>query len=165
MRSKPDSTIKLILKEVGADRGSGYAKLDKKGNIAVEQLIKIAEKNMDKMNAYTLKNAVKEAAGACVPMGVIVEGMHPKEFCKKVDEGAYDSEIKEKKTTVSEEKKKVLAEQLKKAQEEVSGDFAELKKKLEAKAQKDAQKAAAAPGAAPAPGAAKPAGKTPAKKE
>ena len=154
MRSRPGSTIKLIMEALNIPKGAGYAALDIKGNISVEQLIKIAEKNMSKMNAYTLKNAVKQAAGACVPIGVIVEGMHPRDFSKKVDEGIFDKEIDGKITTVSEQKKKQIAEQLKKEQARVAPDMEAMKKKLEAKAQKEAakeaSKAASAAPAAPA---------------
>ncbi|MBN1923327.1 MAG: hypothetical protein JW791_01030 [Nanoarchaeota archaeon] len=149
MRSAPNSTIKMIMKELGMAKGAGYGALDIKGNIAVEQLVKIADAKMKDMSAYTLKNAVKTAAGACVPIGVIVEGMIPKDFARKVDEGAYDKEINGKITTVSEDKKKLLAKQLKEWQAKVAPDFEEVKKKLEAKAQKEAMKEAkAASGAA-----------------
>jgi NCAIR mutase (PurE)-related protein len=147
----------MILKEVEQAKGSSYAKLDKKGNISIEQIIGIAKKKMNDMNSYDLKNAIKEVAGACVPMGILCEGLEPKEFSAKINKGIYDEQIKSEKTTVSPEKKKDLAAQLKKAQAELAGDFDALKKKLEAKAAKEATKAAkAAPakGAKPAPAAA-----------
>ena len=152
MKSGPNTTCRMILKEVGQAKGSPYAKLDKKGNISVEQIIGIAKKKMESMNSYTLKNAVKEVAGACVPMGILCEGMHPKEFAEKVNKGVYDQEINSEKTALSAEKKKILDAQLVKAQAALAEDFNELKKKLEVKAQKDAAKAAT-PGAKPAPGA------------
>ncbi|PIU63483.1 hypothetical protein COS83_00490 [archaeon CG07_land_8_20_14_0_80_38_8] len=144
MRSKPGSTIKLLMAEAGISKGSGLARLEKAGNIAVEQVIKVAKQRMTKMYSYTLKNAVKETAGACMPMGILVEGMSPKMFCKKVEEGAYDNEINNEKTSVSEDKKKILQQQLVKAQAEVSGELDELKKKIAAKAQKEATRTGAA---------------------
>ncbi|MFA5333771.1 MAG: hypothetical protein WC376_04720 [Candidatus Nanoarchaeia archaeon] len=160
MKSGPNTTTRMILKELEQPKGSSYAKLDKKGNISIEQIIGIAKKKMDDMNSYTIKNAVKEVAGACVPMGILCEGLEPKEFCAKINKGVYDEEINSQKTTVSPEKKKVLAAQLNKAQAELAGDFDALKKKLEAKAAKEATKASKA---APAKGA-KPAAPAPAKK-
>ncbi|MDD2678790.1 MAG: hypothetical protein PHT91_00975 [Candidatus Nanoarchaeia archaeon] len=150
MKSGPNSTSRMILKEAGAEKGSGYAKLDKKGNISIEQIISIAKKKMNEMNSYTLKNAVKEVAGACMPMGILCEGMNPKEFCAKISKGDYDEEINSEKMQTSEEKKKNLQEQFKKEQSKLSGEFEELKKKIEAKAQKEATKAAKA---APKPAA------------
>jgi len=155
MKSGPNATSRMILKELGQAKGSGYANLDKKGNISIEQIIGIAKKKMDSMASYTLKSAVKEVAGACVPMGILCEGMHPRDFCSKISEGAYDEEIKQEKTSMNPEKKKVLDAQLKKAQGELAGDFDALKKKLEAKAAKEAAKATAPqkgakPAAAPA---------------
>lgn len=137
-----NSTTELILKAIGAKKGSGRARLEKVGNISVEQLIGIAKKKMKDMNSYTLKNALKEAAGACVPMGVICEGMHAKEFCKKVDEGVYDEEIKNEKTSVSEEKKKLLAKQLAEEQDSHVSEIEEIKVKEEAKLQKATMKEA-----------------------
>ncbi|MDD4352994.1 MAG: hypothetical protein PHN56_00910 [Candidatus Nanoarchaeia archaeon] len=157
MKSGPNATSRMILKEIGVAKGSQYAKLDKKGNISIEQIIAVAKKKMVDMNSYTLKSAVKEVAGACVPMGILCEGMIPKDFCAKISKGDYDEEIKSEKTTITAEKKKQLEEQLNKAQSELAGEFDALKKKLEAKAQKEATKAAkAAPaqGAKPAAGAA-----------
>jgi NCAIR mutase (PurE)-related protein len=163
MKSGPNTTSRMILKELGQPKGSPYAKLDKKGNISIEQIIGIAKKKMNDMNSYNLKAAVKEVAGACVPMGILCEGMNPKDFSAKVSQGVYDEEIKSEKTSISPEKKKLLEEQLKKMQSELAGDFDALKKKLEAKAQKEATKATkatkGAPGAKPAPAAAAPAKK------
>jgi Ribosomal protein L11, RNA binding domain len=144
MKSGPNTTSRMILKELGQEKGSAYAKLDKKGNISIEQIIGIAKKKMKDMNSYNLKNAVKEVAGACVPMGILCEGMIPKIFCKKVNKGVYNEEIKAEKTTLSPEKKKELDEQLTQTQGELAGDFDALKKKLEAKAAKEASKAAKA---------------------
>jgi hypothetical protein len=155
MKSGPNATSRMILKELGQAKGSGYANLDKKGNISIEQIIGIAKKKMDSMASYTLKNAVKEVAGACVPMGILCEGMHPREFCDKISQGTYDEEINSEKTSMNPEKKKVLDAQLKKAQGELAGDFDALKKKLEAKAAKDAAKAAPKTGAKGAPAAKK----------
>ncbi len=42
------------------------------------------------MLAYTLKAAVKEVLGACVPMGVTAERMHARECQKAIDEGKFD---------------------------------------------------------------------------
>ncbi len=142
MKRDPNSTIRAILKELGLKKGSGLARLDIVGNLAVEQMVKIALDKRDRINAKSLKDAVKVVAGACVPMGILCEGMSAKEFAKKVDEGVYDDVINNKITKVSEEKKKVLADQLKKAQAKVAPELNELRKKMEAKAQKEAQKQA-----------------------
>lgn len=144
MKSGANAASRMILKEIGLDKGSNYAKLDIKGNISVEQIIKVAKAKMPDMNSYILKNAVKEIAGACVPMGILCEGMHPKDFCAKVNKGKYDEEINSEKTQMAPEKKQILASQLKKAQSETAEEFDSLKKKIEAKAQKEATKAAKA---------------------
>jgi peptidoglycan hydrolase CwlO-like protein len=96
---------------------------------------------------------VKETAGTCVPMGVLCEGVHPKEFAKKVDSGAYDAEINSAKTVVSAEKKALLAKQLADDKAYFNEEREELKKKAELKAQKSAQQAAAAAKTAAVPAA------------
>lgn len=130
------------MKAVNAPKGSGHAKLDIKGNLAIEQMIKIAKENMDKMNSYTLKNAVKEVAGACVPMGIVCEGMTSKAFCKKIDSGDYDEFLDGEITTMTPERKAEIKKGFEVAVENVSEEFEDLKKKIAIKEQKEAQKAA-----------------------
>lgn len=142
MKSGPNSTVRLLLKEAGAEKGSGLAGLEKKGNLGVEQIIKIAKQRMDSMYSYDLKTAVKETAGACMPMGLLCEGMSPKEFAEKVDEGVYDKEIKSEKTELSEEKKQKLKQELEEVNERLAPELQALKKERELKALKRAKREA-----------------------
>ena len=103
----------LIKKELNLDKGSGYPQLDKKGNLSIEQVIKIAKVKMDSLLVNNLKSAVKTVVGSCVPLGVLVEGKIPIEAGKDIDEGKYDKEIDSEATETSDEKKKVLGDQLK----------------------------------------------------
>jgi len=52
--------------------------------------VKIAKIKRPQLMAKTLKAAVKEILGTCVSMGVLVEGKHPKEVIKEVNEGVWD---------------------------------------------------------------------------
>jgi large subunit ribosomal protein L11 len=146
----------LIMKEIGVEKLASNPKLEKVGNLAIEQVIGIAQAKLDTLNCLSLKSAVKTMIGTCVSIGVLVEGMDPKEATKAVNDGKFDKEIAAGKTEVSADKKKILAQQL-------SAKKAELEKKLkEIKAAQDAAAAAApvaaaAEGAAPAAGAAAPA--------
>ncbi|MBN2110928.1 MAG: 50S ribosomal protein L11 [Methanosarcinaceae archaeon] len=83
-------TAALILQELGLQKGSGQAGTEVIGNLTVPQAAKIARMKKDDILAYTLKAAVKEVLGVCVPMGVTAEGMHARECQKEIDEGKFD---------------------------------------------------------------------------
>ncbi|MBM3309663.1 MAG: 50S ribosomal protein L11 [Candidatus Altiarchaeales archaeon] len=84
-------TTALIKKELGIEKGTK----DKTpvGDISMERLVEIAKKKRDSMLASNLKNAVKEAIGACQSLGVNIEGKRPREAIKEINEGRYDSVI------------------------------------------------------------------------
>ena len=115
----------LILKELGVKKGSSNPNIEKVGNLAIEQVIKVAKMKMGGMLSYELKKAVKEVIGTCVSMGVLVEGDEPKELLKRIDAGEFDKTIKSGKIEVSAEKKAELADKLEKAREEIAEELAE----------------------------------------
>jgi len=61
----------------------------------MEQCVKVAKMKRESLLAKTFKGAVKEVVGSCVSMPVTVEGKIPKETLKDIDEGKYDSILKE----------------------------------------------------------------------
>ena len=83
----------LILKELGAEKGSGSAGTHKIGNITVEQAIKVAKMKYDNLLGKELKQKTKEIIGTCVSIGVTVEGKKPQEIQKAIDEGEHDSKF------------------------------------------------------------------------
>ena len=115
----------LIKKELSLEKGSAQPEKEKVGNLAIEQIIKVAKMKQDSMLVNNLKGAVKSVIGSCNSIGVLVEGKNAKEINEDVDNGNYDKEINEEKTEISEEKKELLKEQLESVQEE-------LKKEIEA---------------------------------
>lgn len=84
------TTSALIIKELGIEKGSGATGHDWVGNLTMQQVVKIAKIKWPQLMAKTLRAAVKEILGTCVSMGVKVEGKHPKEVIREVDEGAWD---------------------------------------------------------------------------
>jgi len=88
-------TSALILRELGVEKGSSDAKNSSVGNLTMEQVVKIARMKRDGMLASSMRSAVKEVLGTCVSVGVTVEGKHPKEVQKEVDEGKYSELIGE----------------------------------------------------------------------
>ena len=89
------TTSALIIKELGVKKGSGATGHDWIGDLKMEQVIRIARVKWPQLMAKTLKAAVKEVLGTCVSMGVKVEGRHPKEVIREVDEGAWDEFIEQ----------------------------------------------------------------------
>jgi len=85
----------LIVSELKIEKGSGSPKTQKVGNLNIDQIVKIAKMKSAELLSTNLKRSVKEVLGSCVSMGVTVEGKDPKEVQKEVDEGIYDSTLKE----------------------------------------------------------------------
>ncbi len=145
----------LIMKEIGAEKLASNPKFQKVGNLAIEQVIKIAKMKLDTLNCLAMKSAVKTIIGSCVSIGVIVEGMEPRDATKAVNEGKFDKEINSESTTVSAEKKAILAQQL----SETKAALEKILNELKAEAAAAAPVEEAAVEAAPAEGAAAPAAK------
>jgi large subunit ribosomal protein L11 len=88
-------TSALIIKEAGIEKGSGTPNTQTVGNITAKQAVKIARMKKSDTLAKTLKNAVKEVVGSCVPLGVTFEGLKPKEAIGVINSGKFDSEFSE----------------------------------------------------------------------
>ena len=146
---KSPPVAELIKKELGIEKGSGASKKLKAGNLAIEQVIKIAKTKYDSMLVNDFKTAVKLVVGSSVSIGVLIENKEPKIIMNDIANGVYDKEINEEKTNASAEKLVQLKQYygaLKTKQEAI------IKKEEEEKAAKEAEKAAAQP-ATPADGA------------
>jgi len=83
-------TSALIMKELGIEKGSGKPKTEKVGDLSLEQARKIARMKQEAVLGRNLKKAVKEIVGACVSMGVTVEGKDPRDVQKEIDAGEHD---------------------------------------------------------------------------
>lgn len=142
----------LIMKEIGVEKLAANPKFEKVGNLAIEQVIKIANSKMDSLNCTAPKSAVKTIIGSCVSIGVIVEGMYPNEAIKAVNAGKFDSEIKENRTTVPEEKKKVIIQQLDEVKAALQKELEAMKAAEEAEKPAEAEAVVEAEGAVPAEG-------------
>ena len=131
----------LIKKELGIEKASGDHKKLKAGNLAIEQVIKIAKIKHQDMLSKSFKSAVKSVVGSCASLGVLIENKDAKEVEEEIVAGKYDNEISQEKTEADEEKLKQLKkyfEDLRKKQEEI------IRKEEEAKAAEEAAKAAVA---------------------
>lgn len=88
-------TSALILKELNLEKGSGNAGTENVGNLTVEQAAKVARMKRGNLLASNFKAAVNEVIGTCVPMGVTVEEMDPRETQKAILEGRFDDRLEE----------------------------------------------------------------------
>jgi large subunit ribosomal protein L11 len=86
-------TSALILKEIGAEKGSGDAGKTKVGNLTIAQAIRIANMKADTMLAKSLKTRVLEVIGTCVSMGVTVDGRPAKEVSREIEAGRHDKQL------------------------------------------------------------------------
>lgn len=87
-------TSALITKEAGADKGAGNPKTEVKGNLKFEQVMKIAEMKMGKLNSYTMRSACREIIGTANSMGITIDGKHAKQVQIDFKDGKYDSHFK-----------------------------------------------------------------------
>jgi large subunit ribosomal protein L11 len=83
-------TSALILKELGAEKGSGEAGKTRIGNLSLAQVVKIANMKADVMLGKDLRGRVLEVVGTCVSMGVTVDGKGPKDVTPEIRAGKYD---------------------------------------------------------------------------
>ncbi|MFW9958712.1 MAG: 50S ribosomal protein L11 [Candidatus Odinarchaeota archaeon] len=88
-------TSALILKEVGAPKGSGTPNTAIIGNLTVDQLKSIAKGKANDLSAQTMKAAVLTISGTCGQMGVNIEGKTAKQFQNEVREGLWDAQLDE----------------------------------------------------------------------
>lgn len=153
------SVSELIKKEAGLEKGSGEAKITKVGNIAFEQVVKIAKMKSQNLLAKDLKAAVKLVVGTAQSLGVMIDNKEAKEIEKDIESGKYDSEINNEITEVSEQKKKELSAYFAK----VKAQQEKTKKAIEeAKAAEEAAKAATASASSTPSSGAAPSSGTPA---
>jgi len=80
----------LIVSELKIEKGSATPHTAKVGNLAIDQVIRIAKMKRPELLSKTLKSAAKEVLGVCVSMGVTAEGKDPREVQKEIDAGKYD---------------------------------------------------------------------------
>jgi len=83
----------LIKDELKIDSGSHKAKHEIVGTLTIEQLVKVAKMKSDSLLGATLKAKAMEVAGACVSMGVNIDGKPAKEVIKLIKEGAYNAAL------------------------------------------------------------------------
>lgn len=86
-------TSAMILREIGAEKGTGTAGKAVTGNMSFEQVVKIAAAKEKDLLDSTLLKRVKSVLGTCVSMGVTVDGKPARQVQREVKEGAYAEKL------------------------------------------------------------------------
>ena len=87
-------TAALVIKEAGAQKGSGKAGEEFAADMDMGKIIKVAKLKIDNSYAYDVRGSVREVLGSCVSMGIKVGGKTAKEVLKEIDEGKWDEKLK-----------------------------------------------------------------------
>jgi large subunit ribosomal protein L12e len=83
------SASAMVLKELHEpprDRKKGPKNIVHNGNLTLDQVIDIARAMRPRSRARTLTGTVKEILGTCASIGVKVNGKHPKDVQKEIDD-------------------------------------------------------------------------------
>ncbi len=118
-------TAALIKKEAGVEKGASNAKNEKIADLMLEQIIKIARIKEGNLGGNTMKEKVKEVIGTCVSMGILVEGMNPKDALRAIEAGKFDAKIKSGRTELTEEERRHMEEEKKRLKEEMEKKMVE----------------------------------------
>ena len=102
------SVITLLKKELEVEKGSAEPDKTRIGNLAIEQIIKVAKTKQPNMIVSDFKAAVKSVVGSCVSLGIFIENKEPKEVIEEIEKGNYDKEIESQSTEVQAEKKQKM---------------------------------------------------------
>lgn len=86
-------TSALLVKELGVEKGSGDMKNNKIGSLTTAQIAKVARMKIDALTGATAMKRCKEVAGVCVSMGILIEGLDPREWQKRVETGEWADQI------------------------------------------------------------------------
>ena len=85
----------LIKDELGLEKGASNPRLDKAGNLTIDQLVRICKMKWDSLLGADLTNKALEVTGSCVSMGIYIDGKPPKEAQRLIKEGAYSAALGE----------------------------------------------------------------------
>jgi large subunit ribosomal protein L11 len=87
------SAAALVLKEAGLQKGSGTSGTDWVGDIAMENIVKVAKTKLESSYASSLKSVSKEIIGTCLCLGVKIEGKTPKQITTEINDGKWDEKF------------------------------------------------------------------------
>ena len=86
-------TAEIVKKEAHIEKGAGNREAPA-GNLEFAKVVKIAKSKSNSLGK-SLKDTVKEVLGSCVSMGVNVDGKKARDVIAEVDNGNFDSQLKD----------------------------------------------------------------------
>ena len=98
----------LIKQEAHIEKGSGSPHTDLVADLKIEQVIKISKMKGDGLSGKDTLSRVKEVAGTCNSMGVMIEGKRAVDTIADLNKGMFTEEIRLEKTELSAEELKEL---------------------------------------------------------
>jgi large subunit ribosomal protein L11 len=98
----------LIKQEAHIEKGSGSPHTDLVADLKIEQVIKISKMKGDGLSGKDMFMKVKEVAGTCNSMGVMIEGKRAVDTIADINKGMFAEQIKAEKTELSAEALKEL---------------------------------------------------------
>ncbi len=87
------SAAALVLKEAGLQKGSGTSGTDWVGDIAMDNIVKVAKTKLESSYASSLKSVSKQIVGTCLCLGIKIEGKSPKEITTEINDGKWDEKF------------------------------------------------------------------------
>ncbi|MDR3282440.1 MAG: 50S ribosomal protein L11 [Candidatus Methanoplasma sp.] len=87
------SMSSLVKSEMGLASGSSNARTTKVADMSLNQARKVAAMKQDSLLGATEQARVSEVAGACVSVGITIDGKDPKVFQKDLKAGNYDEQF------------------------------------------------------------------------
>ncbi|MCX8184805.1 MAG: 50S ribosomal protein L11 [Sulfolobales archaeon] len=84
------TTASLLLNFAGSQEPSGDPAHKKIGNVALEDVIKVALIRKRALSAKSLKAATKSVVSTARSIGLTINGKDPKEVLAEIDKGLYD---------------------------------------------------------------------------
>jgi len=108
----------LIKKEARIEKGAAKPN-EMIADLKIEQVIKVAKIKEGGLPGRSLKERVKQIAGTCDSMGVMIEGKRARESIVDIAAGKFDEEIRAEKTEITAEELKALEEEKKRLKAEI----------------------------------------------
>lgn len=121
------SISELVKKELSLEKGSAKPSEIKVGNLAIEQVIKLAKMKKDGMYVKDLKAAIKSVIGTSNSLGVLVEGKEANAIINEINSGLYDDYISNETSQVTPEKINAMKEQLIVVQKQLEAELAKMR--------------------------------------
>lgn len=109
----------LVKQEAHIEKGSGSPEAELIADVKIEQIIRIAKMKVDSLSGKDMFARVKEVAGTCNSMGVMIEGKRAVDTIADINKGMFAEEIKAEKTELSAEELKELEEKKQKLLAEI----------------------------------------------